>query len=62
MHGGPVAAQRGVDARDSAVTPLSGGDRSAESARMLTLAAAGERAEQLLNALREDNLADAARN
>ena len=52
----------GADATGRPVAPGHGGDRSTESARMLTLAAAGERAEQLLSALREDNLADAAGN
>ena len=44
------------DERPSAVEPRG------ESARALTFAAAGERAERLLGALREDNLSDAARN
>ena len=60
--GRAVTPERAENARGGSVMTEPGGDRSAESARMLTLAAAGERAERLLSALREDKGADAAGN
>ena len=53
---GETGSRRADDAKPSA------GESHGESERTLTLYAAGERAERLLEVLREDNLLDAARN